>query len=347
MTRKKQDVNIYRIAEEAGVSIATISRVINRRAGVSEATRSRITELLNHYAFTPDYPIQRAPKLAILVPWDDISEYFRRAIKGICRSARENKLETSIIIKNDASEDNLLQQIRDQQCNGVIVALGDEFKFARRELAATELPCVFLDARPETDKLGYVDNDSYSGSLAAARHLISLGHRCIGYLRYGDNGVDNHRRRYLGYCDAMREAGLEIRSGWVIDSALEQTHGSQGLAGRNSMRRLLDQAPELTAVMAVDDLMAMGAMTTIYQAGLRIPDDISLTGFDNMAGTENWFPALTTVDHPLEQAGRLAADAIASAIKSPGGMILPHLTLPTKLIIRASTGPGPKQKIAT
>lgn len=340
MSRRKQEVNIYRIAEEAGVSIATVSRVMNRRVGVSEATRSRINEMLRRYEFTPDYPEMRTAKVAFLVPWDDISDYFRRAIRGACRYACENNIEINIIIKNGSSEESLLARIRDQQCSGVIVALGDEFQHARAELSATELPCVFMDTSIVQDHLGYVDNDSYAGSLAAARHLIELGHRKIGYIRYDGSGlIVNHRRRYEGYLDAMAEAGLTVLPHWVVTESPEGGMQSAGLGGKINMTKLLRQAPELTAVMTLDDQMAMGAMTAIHQAGLRIPEDISVTGFDNATGSENWFPALTTVDHPLEEAGYLAAEAVHTGLRCPGEWKAPQLTLPTRLIVRNSTGP--------
>lgn len=337
MSRRKQEINIYSIADEAGVSIATVSRVINRRAGVSESTRSRISEILKRYEFTPDYPETRTAKIALLVPWDDISDYFRRAIKGTCSYAHENNLEINIIIKNGRSEESMLERIRDQQCLGVIVALGSEFKQARRELAATELPCVFLDTITDSPGIGYIDNDSYAGSVDAARHLLELGHRRIGYLRYTNTGndVDNHHRRFEGYLDAMREAGISPNPAW-IQTGVESNPSGRGFILTS---QLLSLAPEITAIMTVDDQMAMGAISTLHRAGIRVPHDISVIGFDNMTGTENWFPALSTVEHPIEQAGYLAAENIAIRIKSPNAVPVPRLTLPTRLVIRESTAP--------
>ena len=105
------------------------------------------------------------------------------------------------------------------------------------------------------------------------------------------------------------------------------------------MGRLLSLAPDVTAIMTVDDQMAMGAISTLHRAGIRVPHDISIIGFDNMTGTENWFPALSTVEHPIEQAGYLAAENIAIRIKSPNAVPVPRITLPTRLIIRESTAP--------
>ncbi|MBN2640151.1 MAG: LacI family DNA-binding transcriptional regulator [Victivallales bacterium] len=342
MSRRKQEINIYSIADEAGVSIATVSRVINRRAGVSESTRSRINALLQRYDFSPDYPDVRIARIALIVPWDDISDYFRRAIKGACRYAHANNLEINIIIKSGRSEGSMLERVRDQQCSGVIVALGEEFKTARQELAATELPCVFLDTVIDDPRLGYIDNDSYTGSAMAVRELLRLGHRNIAYLRYNEDGNYNHDQRFYGYLDTMRETGIEPKPEWI------QTITYTGATNeeRRLMEQLLHQAPEITAVMAVDDKVAIGAMTAVHHAGLSIPGDISVVGFDNMSGTENWYPALTTVEHPIEEAGFMAAQNIAERMRNPSGTTITRVTLPTKLILRESIAPPRKRNIS-
>ena len=341
MARRKQEINIFRIAEEAGVSIATVSRVMNHRTGVSETTRARINTLLREYEFKPDYPAVRSPKIVFLTPFDDLVNYLRLAMKGVCRYARTHDMEVGLLARNTNPRATLLQQIRDQQCSGVIVMMTEFFDDEHLELGNSGLPVVFLDSSINVANAGFIDNDSYSGSCAATRHLLELGHRKIGYVRYRHPGL-NHIQRFNGYKHTMAEAGITPDPSWIGIPPSKERAVISSISGLNAMRSLLERAPEITAVMAVDDEMALGAMTAIHQSGRKIPDDISVIGFDNYPETEAWYPPLTTIHHPIEEAGYMAATAIGDALKSHGAWTPPREVLPTRLIVRDSTGPAPK-----
>jgi LacI family transcriptional regulator len=343
MATKRSEINIFKIAEEAGVSISSVSRVMNNRTGVSDETRIKIHALLKKYGFTSVYQRQRAPKIAFLTPWEDLTEYFRRALKGVCRFCHEHHMELSIIVRSGNERNSLLQQIRDQQCSGVIASLPEQLDYEHLEVIKTEIPVVFLDTPMSIANTGFIDNDSYSGSCEATRHLIELGHRKIGYLRYHGGSI-NQLQRVRGYEDTMKAAGLLISDGWVVSTPPSpKPEVARGACGIIAMRQLLAQAPEVTAVMAVDDDMAMGAMSVIHRSGLRIPADISVVGFDNDLDTPNWFCPLTTVDHPVEEEGYRAAKALDYALKHPRDWKLPRVILPTKLVVRDSTGPVPQR----
>lgn len=341
MGRLRQNTSIYQIAQEAGVSASTVSRVMNNRTGVGEEIRGKINKLLCKYNFTTSYPVARPPKIAFVIWETDTSGYLLRAINGIDRHTQQAGIDYCLIFSRNGSDELLLRQLRDQQCSGVIIGTGEHWEHTQSILAESGLPVIFLDTTVDNPKLGYVDNDSYTGSCAATRHLLELGHRKIGYLlHYSGTTVFDHRQRYHGYEDTMRQAGIKIKPEWVING-LPTDKTSRGAVGIITMRQLLCQAPELTAVLAIDDGMALGAVTAIHQSGRRIPQDISIVGFDNYTDTENWYPALTTVDHPIEQAGFLAAEAIGQALKNPGGWTPLRTTLATRLVIRESTGQCP------
>lgn len=337
MPRPRREISIYRIAKEAGVSASTVSRVMNRRVGVSEETRTQIDKLLRKYNFLPDYPIQRAPKIAFLIPAYYLNDYVLKALNGVFRYIDEHGMEVSIISHGNDPKTTLLQRIRDQQCSGVIVILAEHFKGEESALAESDLPVIFLDTQVTLPAIGFIDNDSYSGSCAATRHLLELGHRKIGYLCHSQISL-NHVQRLKGYEDTLRAAGITIEEKWISRCNPDEIPAVRGLAGMHCMRQLLEQAPEITAVMAVDDDMALGAISAIRESGRTIPDDISLVGFDNYPETEIWFPALTTVDHSVEQAGYQAAQAIDNALANPGKWTPPREILPTRLVIRNSTG---------
>jgi len=339
MARQPQEVSISRIAREGGVSVATVSRVLNRRVGVSETTRARIEELLRKHEFTTTYPQSRAPKLAVLVPFGDFTPYICKALNGVFALAREAGIEVSLIIPNGHRRTTALEQIRDKQCSGVVVLLAEFFKRDHQAIAKSELPVVFLDEQVHLEGAGFIDNDSYSGSCVATRHLLDLGHRKIGYLRYYSSSL-NQIQRFQGYVDTMKSAGLPTEERWIANAPPSGDKNIRGIDGLQAMSKLLEKAPEITAVLAVDDDIALGAMTAIHKSGRKIPDDISIVGFDNYPETEMWYPALTTVDHPIEQAGYRAAKAVCQAWSTPGKRQLPHEILPTRLVIRDSTGPA-------
>jgi DNA-binding LacI/PurR family transcriptional regulator len=341
MARRKKSVSICRIAEEAGVSAATVSRVINRRVGVGEETRRKINRLLRHYDFSPVYPAVRSVKIAVVVGGGDMNEHIREALKGIYAYANAHELSINIITVNSPRRESLLETIRDQQCSGVIAILAGRQLKAVYELTETDLPVVVVDSQLDEPGVGFVDNDSYSGSVEATRHLIGLGHRRIGYLQHCIPSL-NQVQRFRGYENTMKLAGLAIDEKWVIQAPPQPGGTIRGMPGLLAMRQLLDQAPELTAVLAVDDDMAMGAMSAIHERGLRIPQDISLVGFDNCPESQVWYPPLTTVENPVEQAGFQAAESIHAALTNPGGWTPPREILPTRLIVRKSTGPVKK-----
>lgn len=332
MGRRKQDVSIYQIARESGLSASTVSRAINRRAGVGEASRKKVEILLKKYSFTPNYPSSRAARIAIALPHANFDNYVAMAVQGVLSYTSINGMNANIIVRGDAAKESILEMARDQQCNGVIALLFEGLSAECRELAASELPCVFIDTPAIPGNAGFIDNDSYSGAKEAAKHLIALGHRTIGFLNNIDRHV-NHLQRLNGYNDALKEAGITPAPAWM-QTNLPYDSGSE------SVRALLCRVPGMTAVMAVDDKLALGAMSAIQQDGLKIPEDISVTGFDNFPDSALWMPPLTTVDHPIRQAAALAAEAIGNCLKKPGSWVPPMIMLPTKLLVRKSTGPA-------
>jgi len=343
MPRKRQSVSITKIAEEAGVSVATVSRVMNRRIGVTEEVRGRIEQILRKYDFKANYPSPRAARIAVLLPYKTFDSYVRQILSGIYEYTEAHGLNISIIVQENNSRETILAQIRDLQCAGVIVSVPDTQEAEYCELLGSELPVVFMDTTVASPGAGYIDNDSYSGACEAAAYLLAQGHRRIGFLQHFKPS-QNQILRYKGYRDTLEKAGIKVKDTWLARESREDVFLTRGEAGMATMGRLLEQAPEITAVMAVDDNIALGAMTAIHLQGRRIPEDISVIGFDNYPETRSCYPPLTTVDHPIEKAAARAAAAIDQAIHSPGGWTPPREVLATSLVVRASTGPAPDIK---
>lgn len=353
MSRRSRDVSICRIAEEAGVSAATVSRVIHGRVGVAESTRWIVRELLVKYGFAPEFPAMRPARIAVLLPYPHFLDYFRSALDGIYDAALRLELEVGILIAepSNAAEPaqqeqrtrrggGLLQRLRDQQYEGVIAIYPMGYNDGLAELARTELPVVTLDAQSGISGIGSIDNDSAGGAAEAARHLVELGHRNIGFLQRSGPS-QNQRAREDAFLQQISNTGVTVEPHRVMHAAAEPEHRVRGMLGLRTMRRLLQAAPDTTAVMCVDDEVALGALTAIHEAGLRIPQDISIVGFDNIPETAVWHPALTTVDHPVARMGARAVELIGAGLKCPGSWSPPCEVWPTKLVVRNSTGPAP------
>ena len=350
MPKKSLGININTLAEEAGVSVATISRVMNRRTGVSEETRHRIEVLLRRHDFKPDREDPRPARIALLTPWRPGENYLQSIIAGAYDYAAAHRLDINVVPSCDIGIP-LIKHIRDLQCSGVIIIQKSGINAELQQVLNSELPAVLIDCGFDFPGAGTIAHDAYTGTRAATEHLLSLGHKHIGFMKkyvaassgqspeLDEENID-HRQRFRGYIDAMAAAGISPQNKWVINGLPTGKDNSIGACGVVTMRQLLRQAPELTAVMTIDDGFALGAMRAIRQNGLKIPEDFSLVGFGNYFGCQNWYPALTTINHPVEYMGFLAAEAIARAFKSPRDWIPPQLTLPSELIIRESTGPA-------
>ena len=340
MARKSQDVSIYRIADEAGVSVATVSRVMNRRAGVSESMRLKIDSLLRKYNFQANYPKQRSARIAILTQEGNFNSYVMEVLRGIYRYTGPNGIAANIIIRSHDDQETIFEQVRDQQCSGVIVVL-PEGPEEYLKLCHSELPVMFIDHPFQIEGSGFVDHDSYSGSKEAAEYLIGLGHRKIAFLCYHYMTL-NMLQRFKGYENALCTAGIEIQPEWIVRGRADAHYEPVHSIGMVLAEQMLKQAPEVTAVMTVDDVISFGVLTAIQKSGRRIPEDMSVVGFDNYPMSSCLYPALTTVNHPIAEAGYLAAKAVSEALVSHGKHHLPHEILPTRLVIRESTGPVKK-----
>jgi len=331
MARKAKPVSISSIAAELGISAATVSRAINNRAGVSEELRRRVGVLLEKYRFRPTYPASRLPRLAVVTGSPSITPYAAAVLSGIYRCVGEGNVSAAAIVVPPATADKLLDLVRDQQCSGIILIVPAYYASQYRNLSESGLPVMLVDETAEVPGIGYVDNDSFAGSLEAARHLIALGHREIGFIT-SDSDTSNHRDRFNAYKQALNEAGIDFDPARV-------TGAIKGIeimeSGFLAMRELLDRNLPLTAVMAINDEVALGALSAAKTAGRRVPEDISIVGFDDNNFSEFLDPPLTTVRHEAEQAGYLAARAIDEYLRSDTP--LPRQVLPTRLVIRRSS----------
>lgn len=293
MARKVKPVSISSIAVELGVSPSAVSRAINNRAGVSEETRRRVSVLLEKYRFRPVYPASRLPRVAVVSGNIRLASYHAAVLSGIYRYVSGGTISASALVVPENGNDKLLDLVRDQQCSAIILIIPAYFAADFPVLSASGLPVMLVDEKVVFSGSGYIDNDSYSGSLEATRYLIGLGHRQIGYIVSRSNS-SNHSDRFNAYLEALNQAGIDYDPALTISDG---DGGSEMEYGFRAMQKLLARRKPFTALMATNDEIALGAISAAQKAGLRIPTDLSVVGFDDNAFSAFTDPPLTTVLH--------------------------------------------------
>ena len=329
-----EKINIYRIAEETGVSIATVSRVIHKRAGVSESLRKKINSVLEKYDFRPSYPSAKLQTVGIIAADCDFGDYATSVLSGVYDYVREFRMGAVLISCAGFPKDSIVQEIRERQCAALIIVGSARLQNSLRALSETGLPVVCVDGRTDLPGIALVDHDSYGGSMAAFKHLFELGHRKIGYLASCYNSY-NHECRLNAYIDGFKDAGLSFEPSWIVNSENTGTIYEQGY---DAMTLILKRNPEITALMAAGDSLAVGAMHACSDMKLVVPDDISIVGFDNYLFCSHLNPPLTTVNHPSREEGYQAAKFV-DMLMANGGRTDSALKMlfPTELVVRNST----------
>ncbi|HSZ42214.1 MAG TPA: LacI family DNA-binding transcriptional regulator [Trebonia sp.] len=322
--------NLTSIASAAGVSVSTVSKVLNGRSDVAPETRERVGRLLRAHGY------QVAPRSGIGVvdlligplgsPWSD------ELIRGAVTAAAESGI--SVIVGRAASDDECAQWLKLAAARGTTGALSVLYlpgEAMLRRLAAAHIPLVVIDPPAEPDgSTRSVGTTNWQGGLAATRHLIDLGHRRIAAIG-GPDGLWSCHARLDGYRSALRRAGLPADEKLVRSGALSAEH-ARVLAGQ-----LLDLADPPTAIVAGNDSQAFGVLQALGERRLRCPDDVSVTGFDDVPIATWATPPLTTIRQPL---AAMAATALWMLTRPDNASVSPrHIELETTLVMRDSTAP--------
>jgi len=326
-------VTIATIAEAAGVSVPTVSRVLNGRTDVSPETRDRIEHLLREHDYRPRNSRQPLRAGLIDLVFQDLdSPWAVELIGGVEEVTHAAGVGTvvSAIHRRTASTRQWLQNLRARQSDGVILVISDGAGPISTELHRLNVPMVIIDpAGGVAADVPTIGATNWSGGRSATEHLISLGHTKIGLVE-GPKNLLCSRARLDGYRAALEEAGLRVDRRLIAPGAFN--HESGFLAGQH----LLDLEDPPTAIFASSDQMALGLYEAARLRGIRIPDDLSVIGFDDLPEARWSAPPLTTVRQPLADMGGLAARTVLRL--SRGEPIeTPRVELATELVIREST----------
>jgi DNA-binding LacI/PurR family transcriptional regulator len=340
------------VARHAGTTTTTVSRVINESGYVRDSVRVRVHAAIEALRYVPNanartLKTKQSRTLGIVIG-DLLNPYSAALADAVQRVAMERGYATFVGSASDdvPSEISVLEAFHRQRVAGLIVATlptaGSDQMLMR--LADHRLPLLLVGRTLAHPRVDTVSANFRRGGLICTQHLIELGHRRIAFI--GARLTDAPRvNRLRGYLDALEQAHIPVRDDYVIGhpNGNPSPRYSTHLAGYQAVQQLTQLRPRPTAIFARNDYTAVGALQALREAGLRVPEDVSLAGFDNIPLASAVSPALTTVSQPTEEEGRLAAEFLIARIERPQEDIAPReLTLECNLIVRASTAPRPK-----
>jgi LacI family transcriptional regulator len=326
------------IAKLAKVSRSTVSRVINDDPHVNSKTRKRVLAIIQRLNYHPNVAARglaagRTRILGLVIPMGVSAlfadPYFPILIQGVSAACNAHDHSVMLWIAEAEYERRMIRQIlHNGLVDGVIVAssrLNDPLIDA---LSSSHIPFVIIGRLPERAKLNYVDVDNRRSAKELVEYMLGRGCRRIGTIA-GPKNMIAGRDRLQGYLDALRGKGVASDPNLIVEGDFSEASGQAG------MHSLLPFAPD--AVFVASDSMAVGALREIRAAGLRVPDDIALAGFDDMPFSARMEPPLTTVRQPVHRTGYVAAEALIDLVDKPGSPTR-KILLPTELVIRGSTG---------
>ncbi len=331
------------IAQECGVSLSTVSLVLNDNPRISEKTRQKVQEAVRRHGYQPN---QQARGLAskssrimsVVVPnlnhvFSDV--YFGEILNGIHDRATEADYKLLLDVANEKflANKDYLNIIRSRRADGMLFIASSIQDTYLRDMEDLQLPFILVNHYYPNSNLSYISVDYKQSAQLAAEHLLSLGHKRIGLIA-GTNtytGLD-FRDAFLAHC---RQKGIpESDLPWE-DGGLQWSQEG----GFQAAKKLLERRPDLTAIMAANDRMAMGVISYAHGQGRRVPQELSVMGVDNIPSAPFTSPALTTIKHDLFEVGRRSFDRLHAMFKKE---LSDHQEiLPVELLARESTGPAP------
>ena len=334
--RIKRKVTIKDVAREAGVSYSTVSRVVNNYKYVNPDTREKVAEAMERLGYIANQQARslvkgRSQVIGLLIHSFETS-YIGEIVRGIDDAIAEAQYDLLLYTthRRVERETTYVANIVHGLADGLLVVLPRGVETYMETLSKQSYPFVLIDYEATGDGVYAVGATNWQGAFDATRHLIELGHRRIGFVT-GDMFVGSSTERLSGYRDALAANGLPYDDGLVCQGDYFKAKGFD--AGRAFLE--LDRPP--TAVFASNDEMAFGVMEAALGLGYRIPEDISIVGFDDIPQAAGTHPALTTVHQPLRDMGATATRLLLDLIEETDEPDAAAVKLNTELIIRQST----------
>ena len=327
------------VAHRAGVSPMTVSRVINKRKGVSAQTREHVQRVIEEMGYVPstlarDLARQRSEVLAVIIP-DIANPFFTLTVRGVEDMARRNgyRLFLCNTLNDLDTEAEYLEDMVAHRVAGILIAPVSDRSIARlRMLQMKEVPFVLIDRRIPGLECDLVQGDSLTGARQLVEHLIvEHGHRRIGVITREED-ISTVRDRLQGYRQALQNAKI------APDPASVVKVGDGIAAGRRGMKQLLEIDPPPTAVFAANSLLAVGAVQVLRERGLSVPKDMALVCFEDVGPGSLLMPFLTVMAQPAETFGTIAMQLLLDQIEGRAPENRRVVVLPADLVLRDSCG---------
>lgn len=328
-------ITINEVAKIAGVSKATISRVLNNSKPVSSEVKDRVMKVIAETGYSPNLlarglATQETRLIGVVIP-DITNPYFSELVKGIEEEA--NSKDYNILLCNSylnhQKEIRYLNILKDKVVDGIIFMTTDQTKEQEVFFEKYDKAVITIGRSLEGISISSVDIDNFLSAYVAVNYLISLNHKRIGMVRGPLINKSAGNNRYEGYIKAIEQSGIVYDHKLIVEGSFSSKDGY------NAMSRLLNIKNPPTAVFFANDDMAVGGISCIVSNGLKVPEDISVVGFDDIPIASIFIPSLTTIKQPIFEMGKSAVTNLIKKIK--GKTVEKHKVFETELVIRNST----------
>lgn len=327
------------VAREAQVSVATVSRVLNDIGVVKKETANRVHAAIKRLNYIPNQAARNLrrneSRVILMLAPNFTNPYYARILSGICDASREMGYITLVYNTYDTltlKEKALTQLIEANHVDGtIILAINHDDDW----LDKCEYPIVQCSEFVEGSSLPHISVDNTQATYEITQYVISQGHQRIGFVG-SENQFSSTRQRYEGYCRALQEAGIALRDEYKARGSVDYSFHS----GKAAAEELLALPQRPTAIVCVSDVLALGVIAAVQEQGLRVPEDISVTGFDDVDYTAMFHPHLTTVKVPCYDLGRKAMLLLQQCMHKKEGLET-RVFLPHEIMYRESCAENP------
>lgn len=328
-------VQIKDVARKAGVSLTTVSRVLNNEKYVSDRLKNKVLEAIEELNYTPNHIARSLVRkktnlFGVIVP-DITSSFYSTILSSIEEAAGDYGYNLLVcnIMEDEEKELKYLNIFSEMRVEGIIIMHEKINNEIKRFLEKTEIPIIFSSVKPINQKYPSVIVDDYKAAYDATKYLIDLGHERIALLGGDMRDITSGQNRYVAFRNALTTHGSDVMYEYIKFGDYKMNSGYE------LMQELLQCDPMPTAVFAVSDDMAVGAMNCVRDNQLSVPEDISIIGFDGSKFTEIVRPRLTSMEQPIHQMGLETVHALLRLIEEPGS-VKQDIILQHELVIRES-----------
>ncbi|MEO8295825.1 MAG: LacI family DNA-binding transcriptional regulator [Gemmatimonadota bacterium] len=327
---------IKHVAREAGVSVATVSRVMNESSLVAEHTRLQVLQVATRLGYVPHSGARslitnRTSTIGVLLP-DLYGEFYSEVIRGIDQTARRHDYHV-LVSSSHADQhdiDTVLRSMRGR-VDGLILMVPDLQVASAVAMLPERFPLVLVNCAEESRQHDAITVANFEGADAMVRHLVDLGHTRIAMITGGERNFDA-AERLRGFRSALEQAALSMEGDLILSGDFSETSGFRAGA------ELAQRASRPTAVFAANDAMAIGALSAFREAGLDVPRDIAVVGFDDIPMARYVDPPLSSVHVDISALGECATIRLLEAMQQPAGHVVRREIMPTTLVVRRSCG---------